>query len=283
MPTITNVHGLPQSLVAAVTNDPYTNGGADISTTTLIDAPQVRVLKRKHSEALTVDVSERIWALLGQGVHTILERAALRTEGMVAEQRLFAEIAGWTLSGQFDVMALETGVLSDYKVTTVYKLQDIDKWTQQLNILRWLAYKNDAVVRELEVIAILRDWKKGEAERKESYPQTPIVRVPIPVWALGETEEFILDRITLHQYADKGGRVDCTDEDRWYTGDQWAIIKPEGKRALRVLDEHPKPEDVPDGYVVQKRHGEYRRCMSYCEVRDYCAQWKTTQAEMAQA
>lgn len=280
MPTVTNIHGLPQSLVAAVTNDPYTNGGADISTTTLIDAPQIRVLKKKHSDKLTVDVSERIWALLGQGVHTVLERAALRDEGMVAEQRLFATIAGWTLSGQFDVMALETGVLSDYKVTTVYKLQDIDKWTQQLNILRWLAAQNDTPVRELEIVAILRDWKKGEAEKKADYPQVPIVRVPIPVWSLGETEEFILDRITLHQYADKGGTVHCTDEERWYSGDTWAIIKPEGKRALKVLETEPAPSEVPEGYVVQQRHGEYRRCQSYCEVRDYCAQWTATKAEM---
>lgn len=273
MPTITNVHGLPQSIVAAVTNDPYTNGGADISTTTLIDAPQVRVLKKRHHDKLTVDVSERIWALLGQGVHTVLERAALRDEGMVAEQRLFAEIAGWTLSGQFDVMALETGVLSDYKVTTVYKLQDIDKWTQQLNILRWLAYKNDAVVRELEIIAILRDWKKGEAERKESYPQTPIVRVPIPVWSLGETEEFILERVTLHQYAERGGTVQCTDEDRWYTGTSYALMKDGGKRAVKVQDEPFAPEAVGEGYHVEERPGEYRRCASYCEVRDFCAQW----------
>ena len=281
MPIITNVHGLPQSLVAAVTNDPYTNGGADISVTALIDAPQVRVLKKRHADDISVDVSERIWALLGQAVHTILERAALRTEGMVAEQRLFAEIAGWTLSGQFDVMALETGVLSDYKVTTVYKLQDIDKWTQQLNILRWLAYQNDATVRELEIIAILRDWKKGEAERKESYPQTPIVRVPIPVWSLGETEEFILERITLHQYADKGGTVYCTDEDRWYTGTTYALMKDGGKRALKVQETPFAPEDVGEGYHVEERKGEYRRCQSYCEARTFCPQWKITQAEAA--
>lgn len=270
MATVTNVHGLPESLVRAVTNDPYTNGGADISVTKLIDAPQIRVLTKRHAAEMTVDVSERIWSLLGQAVHTILERAALRTEGMVAEQRLFAEIAGWQLSGQFDVMALETGVLSDYKVTTVFKLQDVDKWTQQLNILRWLAAKNDAAVHELEIIAILRDWKKGEAERKETYPQTPIVRVPIPVWELAETEEFILDRISLHQYADKGGRVDCTDEDRWYSGTTYALKKDGAIRASKV--QSAPFDDVPEGYTVEERPGEYRRCASYCEVRAFCKQ-----------
>ena len=270
MATFTNVHGLPQSIVAAVTADPYVGGG-DISVTKLIDAPQVRTLMAKHRDAITTDVSERIWSLLGQAVHTILERAALRQEGMVAEDRLYADVAGWQLSGQFDVMHLDTGVLSDYKVTTVYKLQNTDAWTQQLNVLRWLAHKNGITVNTLEIIAILRDWKKGEAERKpETYPQTPITRVEIPVWSLEDTEEYILDRVQLHQFSQKGGRVDCTDDERWYTGTQFALMKGGGKRAVKLFDE--RPTEIPEGHHVEERPGEYRRCASYCEVRAFCPQ-----------
>jgi len=274
MTTITNVHGLPQSIVAAVTADPYVGGG-DISVTKLIDAPQIRTLMQKHKDEITTDVSERIWSLLGQAVHTILERAALRQEGMVAEDRLYATVSGWQLSGKFDVMHMETGVLSDYKVTTVYKLQNIDGWTQQLNVLRWLAHQNSIPVNQLEIIAILRDWKKGEAERKpESYPQTPIVRVEIPLWTLEEAEEFIIDRVQLHQYAQSGRPIHCTDEERWYTGTQYAMMKDGGKRALKLYDE--RPEEVPEGHYVQERPGEYRRCASYCEVRAFCPQAQET-------
>jgi len=274
MGTITNVHGLPQSIVAAVTADPYVGGG-DISVTKLIDAPQIRTLMAQHKDKITTDVSERIWSLLGQAVHTILERAALRQEGMVAEDRLYAEVAGWQLSGQFDVMQMDTGVLSDYKVTTVYKLQNIDGWTQQLNVLRWLAHKNGIAVTSLEIIAILRDWKKGEAERKpDSYPQTPIVRVEIPLWSLEDAEEYILDRVQLHQYAQQGGRVDCTDEERWYTGTQFALMKEGGKRAVKLFDE--RPTDIPEGHHVEERPGEHRRCASYCEVRHFCRQAQET-------
>ena len=274
MGTITNVHGLPQSIVAAVTADPYVGGG-DISVTKLIDAPQIRTLMAQHKDKITTEVSERIWSLLGQAVHTILERAALRQEGMVAEDRLYAEVAGWQLSGQFDVMQMDTGVLSDYKVTTVYKLQNIDGWTQQLNVLRWLAHKNGIAVTSLEIIAILRDWKKGEAERKpDSYPQTPIVRVEIPLWSLEDAEEYILDRVQLHQYAQQGGRVDCTDEERWYTGTQFALMKEGGKRAVKLFDE--RPTEIPEGHHVEERPGEYRRCASYCEVRHFCRQAQET-------
>ena len=274
MPIVTNVHGLPEALVRAVTNDPYSNGGADISVTTLIDAPQIRRLKKRHADAITVDVSERIWTLLGQAVHTILERAALQSDGMVAETRLFATVKGWTLSGQFDVMALETGVLSDYKVTSTAKVTDLDKWTQQLNILRWLAHQNGEAVKSLEIIAILRDWKKGEAERKPSYPQTPILRIPIPMWTVEEAEEFIEERILLHQHDDRMHSIRCTDEERWYTGTTYAVVKPGNTRALRVLDEPPEPSSVPEGYTVEERPGEYRRCASYCEVRAFCPQAK---------
>jgi hypothetical protein len=243
--------------------------------TKLIDAPQIRTLMAQHKDKITTDVSERIWSLLGQAVHTILERAALRQEGMVAEDRLYAEVAGWQLSGQFDVMQMDTGVLSDYKVTTVYKLQNIDGWTQQLNVLRWLAHKNGIAVTSLEIIAILRDWKKGEAERKpDSYPQTPIVRVEIPLWSLEDAEEYILDRVQLHQYAQQGGRVDCTDEERWYTGTQFALMKEGGKRAVKLFDE--RPTEIPEGHHVEERPGEYRRCASYCEVRHFCRQAQET-------
>ena len=43
MGAITNVHNLPQSIVDAVTNDPYVGGG-DISATKLIDSARIAQL-----------------------------------------------------------------------------------------------------------------------------------------------------------------------------------------------------------------------------------------------
>jgi hypothetical protein len=144
---------LAAAIVAAVQNDPYVGGG-DISTTKLIDSPRVRVLGGKRKDQITVDVSERVWALLGQAVHTILERAGLRQEGMVVEERLYADVDGWQVSGQVDSMHLEMQKLSDYKVTTVWKKNGSDSWTRQLNVLRWLAHKNGHTINTLEVIGI---------------------------------------------------------------------------------------------------------------------------------
>jgi len=82
--TYTNVHRLPQSIVAAVTNDPYVGGG-DISTTKLIDSPRIRQLTAINRDRITIDVSERVWSLLGQAVHTILERAGLNDGSALVE------------------------------------------------------------------------------------------------------------------------------------------------------------------------------------------------------
>jgi hypothetical protein len=276
MGTLTNLHGLPQSIVDAVTNDPYTGGG-DISCTKLIDSPRVRVLGGKHKDEITVDVSERVWALLGQAVHTILERAGLRQEGMVVEERLYAEVNGWQVSGQVDNMHLELHKLSDYKVTTVWKKNGSDSWTRQLNVLRWLAHQNGYTITTLEVIAIFRDWRKTEALRDPSYPQAAIQTIPVPLWSLEETEEYIWERVAIHQAASKGIDIQCTDEERWMSPSKFALMKDGGKRAVRVADHADDLGDVMEGYTIVERKGEPKRCLMYCDVSAFCTQWAAEQ------
>lgn len=271
MTIITNKHNLPHALVKAVQNDPYDAGNSDISVTKLIDSPQKLVLWKAHQHEVTEDVSDRIWALLGQAVHHILERAGTDT---LVEERMYAKVEGWVLSGQFDRLHLGTKTLSDWKVTSVYKVKgDIVQWERQLNVLRWLALQNNYEVERLEIVAIIRDWRRGEAEREYDYPECQAKVIPIRVWPMDETKAYIKSRIAVHQMAQSKIPVRCTDEERWYTGDKWAIVKPKGKRALKVLDAKPPAREVPEGYVVEHRPGVYRRCEKYCEVAKFCPQW----------
>ena len=114
---LTNLHGLPDAFVNAVKNDSY-KGGGDISVTKLIDSPRRRVLNRQFKEFVVEDVSERVWSLMGQAVHTVLERAG--TSAMV-EERLYMDVHGWKLSGQFDRLDLVDKTLQDWKLTSVFK------------------------------------------------------------------------------------------------------------------------------------------------------------------
>ena len=129
-------------------------------------------------------------------------------------------------------------------------------------------------VERLEIVAIFRDWRRAEADRDPDYPQSSVQVIPIRVWPMSETREYVESRIAIHQAATNGLPVLCTDDERWFTGDKWAIIKPGGKRALRVLD--AKPEQAPDGYVLEHRPGIYRRCERYCDVAPFCPQWAST-------
>lgn len=82
MPRIlTNKFNLPDTVYKACVHDTYKVAG-DISVTTLMDAPQVRILKRKHQ--YEEDVVENLWALMGTALHHILERANIDSVRMRA-------------------------------------------------------------------------------------------------------------------------------------------------------------------------------------------------------
>jgi hypothetical protein len=71
----TNKYDLPDPIVRAVVFDPYTKGASDFSATELAKPPRLRTLSMKHRDELTEDVSDRLWSLLGQLGHLLLERA----------------------------------------------------------------------------------------------------------------------------------------------------------------------------------------------------------------
>ena len=277
MANITNKYGLPAALVRAVQNDPY-QGGGDISATKLIDSPRIRQLTAQHRHAIEEDVTERVWALMGQAMHHVLERAGIdEDDHVLVEERLFAGMEGWTVSGQFDRLNLTTQTLQDWKLTTVFKAKGSDDWTRQLNVLRWLAHQNGMRVERLEIIAFLRDFRPSEAERSPDYPPINVQVIEVPVWPLDETEAYIRERVRLHQVANAHVGSDlprCTDEERWYSGESWALMKPGGKRAVKVLD--TPPEIVPDGLLLEHRPGRYKRCEKFCKVAPWCAQWQST-------
>lgn len=275
---LTNVHSLPDAIYQAVKNDPYTGGG-DISVTKLIDSPQRRQLLKKYEGEIVSDVSDRIWSLLGQAVHTILERA---NRSDIVENRLYAEVNGWKLSGQFDRIDLHGATLDDYKVTGTYKVMrgEFDDWTYQLNVLRWLSKQNGYQVDGLRIIAILRDWKKSEGLRKPGYPKTPIVSIDIPILSDEEVYEYITERIDLHQRAAAGEHIPCSAEERWYEGTKWALMKKGAKRAIRIYESKDDIEQpVADGFFIEERRGGYRRCAEYCEVASFCSQYQSEREE----
>jgi hypothetical protein len=268
MITVTNRHGLPDAIVRAVLNDPYQRGDSDFTVTQLLKPPQIAHLEGQHETP--EDVSERIWSLLGQAVHTVLERAAHGSPA-IFEQRFAMAVTvddrTYKVSGQVD--HFEMGCLTDYKITSVYARGGKDEWEQQLNLLRLLLAANNREVARLQNVLILRDWRPKEALR-EDYPKSQVMALPIPLWSMERATAFLATRIREHVAATPRP---CTHEERWHQPDKWALMKKGRKTAIKLFEAPPDHVELAKDQFVEKRPGAFRRCESYCPVAAHCAQW----------
>lgn len=271
---VTNRAELPQAIVDAVLNDAYSKGDANISVTGLLKPPRLVALEDQHENEIVEDASDRIWSLLGQAVHTILERANRKA---IAERRLSIEIEGWKVSGGMDVYE-EGGILLDYKTTSVWKLVkgDLIEWEKQLNLYAVILRSQGHKVEKLQVIAILRDWSKMEADRDPLYPQAQVVNINIPLWDPDKAYKFMRERVILHQQA-KLSLPECTPEDRWARPDVWAVMKVGRKTAVKLYSNENEAKahvGFDKALSVVHRPGMSVRCKAYCSVSKFCSQYQ---------
>lgn len=278
---ITNTFNLPDAIHQAVMFDDYDPGECDISITGLIAPPQMEVLRRRHDGDIAEDCSDRLYALMGKAMHAILERAETSA---LTEQRLFCQIGGLVVSGQYDRMYLTPQlVLQDYKFSSVweYIFGLKDERIQQLNSYRFLALENGYQVDRLEVVFLFRDWSKSKARLDKSYPPRQIMIVDVPVWPIEKIEAFLLERVALHRAARAGDLPECSPDDRWAKSDAFAVMKKGRKSAVKLHDNAKAAEahakNVPGGYV-EARPGESARCEHYCVVADFCPQFQAIKA-----
>ena len=286
---ITNRFGLPDTLLNAVKDDEYDKGDSVLSVTQLISSPRIVLLQNLNADHMTADVVDRVPALLGTAVHKIIEKGSKDLANHIVEERLFATINGWKISGAVDLQIDNgdgTWEINDYKVTSVYSVMD-DKveWIQQLNCYAWLAgWIHGRKVTKLKIIAILRDWQRRQAELKPDYPASQVVAVDIPLWSEADQEKFIFERVRLHQEAiksvDKGESLPyCTNEERWLRGETWAVMKEGRKSAIKLYeiqaDAYGHAEGLGSGHYVEHRPGSPIRCAgNYCMVSAWCRQYQ---------
>ena len=288
----TNKHNIPQEIINAVHNDNYSRGKATISATGLLQPPRIRLLAQEHYDKLTIDVSDEIWKLLGQSVHTILERANENSEDTITEQRMFATVKDWTVSGQTDSIDVKSNILKDYKITSVWSIvsalqEGKAEWEQQLNIYAYLYKQNTGkTIDQLNIIAIARDWNKNQYLRSGGdYPPSPITVLNIDLWSDEEQEAFINQRVSIHQEAEVDYLINdklplCTDEERWRRKDTYRVEKKGRKTAVRVLDTQEEANEYIGGHKdskllkVVEAKGECIRCANYCDVAEFCNQYK---------
>ncbi len=214
---LTNRLNLPEAIYEAVANDPYNKGEADFSITELLKPPRQRALQAKHKDEITEDVADRLWSLYGQIAHTILERS---NKNDLVEKRFFVDVRDRTVSGQIDTLSIDGGVLSDFKFTSAWGFsgnkEAKPEHVQQLNMQAYLLSRNGYEAKELQIIALLRDWQISKAKIDKKYPQGPIIVQPIPKWTNSETLLFMETKISEHEHAFRE-LPECSSEETWKT------------------------------------------------------------------
>lgn len=279
---IHNRHGLPDSLYRALCHDGYNAGSkpSHISTTSLIGAPLIFQLKKRYKDRIEVDATDLIWSLLGQSVHSVIERAEGKQS--IAEERLYMDIEGWTISGQIDLY--EAGILTDFKVTSVYSflLGEKKEWENQMSVNSALMRHASFEVSAVQIIAILKDWSRRKAEQDRDYPEVPVMVKPMPLVPNDKVLQYISGRVKLHQEAESLPDEEipiCTPEERWATNNTWAIYANANKRATAVVDSEEEAKsrlaflssaNPKKTFKIEFRKSTEMKCLNFCPVAKFC-------------
>lgn len=276
----TNKLNLPEVFLNVLQNDDYDRGDADISVSSLLLPPRIFQLRERHKDEIVVDVIDEIWKILGKVVHLLLEKHA--PKNTFIEERLDTMIAGWKVSGKFD---LYDGGLDDYKFTSGWSLvfgSRIEEWGWQLNFYKCLAEEYNLEVKRLRNILIIRDWSAYQAKQNKNFPPAQVAIISQPfehdAWKL------MNERVIIHQENSDLSDNDlpiCTPEERWASQDVYAIMKEGRKSALKLFNNKQKAYDYlgactskKDHCFIETREGESKRCASYCEVNQFCNYYK---------
>jgi len=288
---LTNKYGLPESIVNALKRPEYTKGKAHLSVTQLINSPKIVALTKKFEDELESDVSEMVWSLFGSAIHKVLEHG--KDDSHIVEERLHAEVDGYRISGAIDLQVVNSKGRSirDYKTCSVWSvMNDKIDWERQLNCYAWLVEKaTGKPVTDLGIVAVIRDWNRREAAKREDYPQAPIKELPINLWPMEWREEYIKSRVHSHAEAEfaiesDGEIAPCTPDEMWEKPTMWAVKKTGGVRAKSVHESEEQAntalEKAGKGHEIEVRPGSRTRCENFCPVNHRCQQWREYQESL---
>lgn len=277
---VTNVLGLPQAFVDAVSVERHNEKGC-YSATTILHGACETILQERHYDEIEVDASDSIWAVFGSAVHSIFEK---QNTGTIKEAFYSVPVSHSKVTGRVDSYDPQTQTLHDFKSCSSWKViyQDFDDWYKQGMIYAWLMKKNGVEVKRCEFIALMKDHSKSKAKTDSNYPQLPtyIYRFDVTEKALAEIEKFIFDKVAELEKAELVADEElmpCTKEERWATEDKWAIMKEGRKTALKVCTSEEEAKSLMKdlgGTSIEYRAGESKKCSDYCTVCQFCPFYK---------
>lgn len=280
---ITNIANLPTPFVRMAERE-YEPTPKRYSVTTLLKPVREILLNRRYNKEIEQDCSEMIWMLFGQAVHSILEKYADGASEFAEEFLTVNLESGYTVSGIIDLYDMKEKKVVDYKTASVWKVmfKDFEDWRKQGLCYAWMLRKNGLACDKVEFYAILKDHSKTKAKFDPDYPKLPVYKVEFEVTdeSIAEIDKFINDKINeLAKYEDKPDSELplCSAEDRWNSGDKFAVMKKGRKAALRVLESREEAElyqNEKGGDYIEYRKGEDKKCEQYCTCCTKCDYYK---------
>lgn len=272
---ITNKFNLPENIVNAVKKS--THVGADYSASMLENSARQVWLTKRHDAEIEQDASDMVFSLFGSAFHHILQSG--ETANQLVEEYLTDTIGGVKLSGMADLY--EDGKITDYKTTSAWTMiygSRVDDWTKQLNIYAYLYGKANFEVKELEIIAFLRDWSKSKAKYDPAYPQSQVAVVKIELWDKAKVFDYIVDRIgefeKYKQVADNELPY-CTDKEVWQKENVYKCMKEGRKSSVKNFEVKADAEKYcfENKLKLVEFLGERVKCEDYCPAKKFCSQY----------
>lgn len=317
MTQYTNNTGIPLALAVMFVTDNYDHSEElnTISVTSLLDSVRQIILSKRSLGNGTSDVQDYIASAFGTSLHSSLEAAwlnpykALEKLGypkfivdnfvvnpeyhklfnkqdnhipIYVEQRSIKQIAGWNVSGKFDLVI--DGRLNDLKNRKVWAYLNSSndkKDILQASIYRWL--NQDKVTEEdFSILWLFTDWNSLEALKNPLYPKQRWLEQKFKLMSIPETEAYLFNKLGLiNQYINspESELPLCSDEDLWKDTSVWKYYtKPENKTAANggvytsSQEAYIRLSREGKG-IVKEFPGKVKRCL-YCNATNVCSQYK---------
>lgn len=271
---ITNKQNLPQALInfynAKNKDREYVQNR--FSVTELLMPTREIQLTRLHASEISEDSSDIVMSLLGTAVHKILEENATDN----AEVKFEVNIGDDVVVGISDLITEDA--IEDYKVSSVSKVmrKDFEEYRLQGLMYAYLNYvKTGEMKRKLKFHVLMRDWSKLKANKVNDYPMSALY---LYQYEIQESDYIYAEKYIKEKIKDikQNRNAVCTDKEKWYTGDKYAVYKKIGsKKANAVLDTEQEAHDYITNQCdgageIEVRKGECLKCKYYCKVAKWC-------------
>lgn len=281
---ITNKLNLPQPFVDACYSGDRNWDDRTYSVTELLKGTTEILLSRRHDAEMEDDVADRVWAIFGSAVHSIIEKGR-ETDTQLKENRVYETFDGYRITGQFDLYDDATGTVTDYKTASVWKViyDEWDDYRRQLLAYCWILRQYGFDARNGQIVALLKDHSKTKAKREAGYPPYPVY---VRKFKFTDDDFYnfgIWLRAKLADIEDKRHLTDdelpaCLPEERWHRPGKYAVMKKGRKKALKLYDDMAQASihALEVGGYVEGRPGTDAKCEDYCICREFCKHWRET-------